>query len=71
MKAFSIRLAGASLIALAAAGCTTTGVGTGQVVGEQCRRDVHLDRKWWNARNHGRSAERRADFPGPVLPDHV
>ena len=33
MKAFSIRLAGASLIALAAAGCTTTGVGTGQVVG--------------------------------------
>ena len=34
MKAFSIRLAGASLIALAAAGCTTTGVGTGQVVGQ-------------------------------------
>src|ERR1043166_1191844 len=30
MKAFSIRLAGASLIALTAAGCTTTGVGTGQ-----------------------------------------
>ena len=34
MKAFSIRLAGASLIALAAAGCTTTGFGTGQVVGQ-------------------------------------
>ena len=34
MKAFSIRLAGASLIALAAVGCTTTGVGTGQVVGQ-------------------------------------
>ena len=34
MKAFSIRLAGASLIALAAAGCTTTGIGTGQVVGQ-------------------------------------
>ncbi len=34
MKAFSIRLAGASLIALAAAGCTTSGVGTGQVVGQ-------------------------------------
>ena len=30
MKAFSIRLAGASLIAFAAAACTTTGVGTGQ-----------------------------------------
>lgn len=30
MKAFSIRLAGASLIALAAAACTTTGFGTGQ-----------------------------------------
>src|SRR5689334_5631478 len=29
MKAFSIRLAGASLIAVAAAACTTTGVGTG------------------------------------------
>ena len=34
MKAFSIRLAGASLIVLAAAACTTTGVGTGQVVGQ-------------------------------------
>src|SRR5690348_7256193 len=34
MKAFSIRLAGASLIALAAAGCTTSGIGTGQVVGQ-------------------------------------
>jgi hypothetical protein len=34
MKAFSIRLAGASLIALAAAACTTSGVGTGQVVGQ-------------------------------------
>ena len=34
MKAFSIKLAGASLIALAAAGCTTSGVGTGQVVGQ-------------------------------------
>jgi hypothetical protein len=33
MKAFSIRLAGASLIALAAAGCTTSGIGTGQVMG--------------------------------------
>jgi hypothetical protein len=30
MKAFSIRLAGASLIAIAAAGCTTSGFGTGQ-----------------------------------------
>ena len=34
MKAFSIRLAGASLIVLGAAACTTTGVGTGQVVGQ-------------------------------------
>ena len=34
MKVFSIRLAGASLIALAAAGCTTSGIGTGQVVGQ-------------------------------------
>ena len=34
MKAFSIRLAGASLIALAAVACTTTGIGTGQVVGQ-------------------------------------
>jgi hypothetical protein len=33
MKAFSIRLAGASLIALAAAACTTTGVGYGQANG--------------------------------------
>ena len=33
MKAFSIRLAGASLLALAAAGCTTSGIGTGQAVG--------------------------------------
>lgn len=33
MKAFTIRFAGASLIALAAASCTTTGVGTGQAVG--------------------------------------
>ena len=33
MKAFSIRL-GASLLALAAAGCTTSGIGTGQVVGQ-------------------------------------
>ena len=30
MKAFSIRLVGASLIAVAVAGCTTTGFGTGQ-----------------------------------------
>src|SRR3954470_21336339 len=30
MKAFSIRLAGASLITVAAAACTTTGFGTGQ-----------------------------------------
>ena len=34
MKALSVRLAGASLIALAAAGCTTSGIGTGQVVGQ-------------------------------------
>ena len=34
MKAISIRLAGASLVALAAAGCTTSGIGTGQVVGQ-------------------------------------
>ena len=34
MKAFSIRLAGASLMAVAAAACTTSGVGTGQVVGQ-------------------------------------
>ena len=34
MRAFSIRLAGASLIVLAAAGCTTSGFGTGQVVGQ-------------------------------------
>jgi hypothetical protein len=33
MKAFSIRIAGASLIAIAAAGCTTSGIGTGQAVG--------------------------------------
>ena len=33
MKAFSIKLAGASLIAVAVAGCTTSGIGTGQVVG--------------------------------------
>ena len=34
MKAFSIKLAGASLIAILAAGCTTTGIGTGQAVGQ-------------------------------------
>ena len=33
MKAFSIRIAGASLLAIAAAACTTTGVGYGQVAG--------------------------------------
>jgi len=33
MKAFSIRVAGASLMALAAAACTTSGIGTGQAVG--------------------------------------
>jgi hypothetical protein len=34
MKAFSIRIAGASLIAMAAAACTTSGIGTGQAVGQ-------------------------------------
>jgi len=34
MKAFSIRLAGASLLIIAAAACTTSGVGTGQVMGQ-------------------------------------
>jgi hypothetical protein len=34
MKAFSIRLVGASFIALAAAACTTSGIGTGQAVGQ-------------------------------------
>ena len=33
MKAFSIRVAGASLLAIAAAACTTSGIGTGQAVG--------------------------------------
>ena len=35
MKAFSIKLVGASLIVLAAAACTTSGYGTGQSVGGQ------------------------------------
>ena len=34
MKAFSIKLVGASLIALGVAGCTTSGIGTGQGVGQ-------------------------------------
>ena len=42
MKAFSIRAAGASLIAIAAAACTTSGIGTGQAVIEH-RRDLYLD----------------------------
>lgn len=33
MKAFSIKIAGASLLAIAAAACTTTGVGYGQMAG--------------------------------------
>lgn len=33
MRSFSIRLAGAALIAIAAAGCTTSGIGTGQAIG--------------------------------------
>jgi len=34
MRVFSLRAAAASLIAIAAAGCTTTGIGTGQAVGQ-------------------------------------
>jgi hypothetical protein len=34
MRVLSLRVAAASLIALAAAGCTTTGIGTGQAIGQ-------------------------------------
>lgn len=34
MKTFAVRLAGVSLAALAAAGCTTSGIGTGQAIGQ-------------------------------------
>jgi hypothetical protein len=49
MKAFSIRFAGASLIALAAAGCTTSGIGTGQVVGQ----NVGVNFTWTETGNKG------------------
>jgi hypothetical protein len=57
MKAFSIRLAGASLIALAAAACTTTGFGTGQVVGQS----VGVNFSWTESGTHGTMVAHQSD----------
>ena len=71
MTARSIRAAAASLGAIAIAGCTTTGVGTGQVGRAERRRDLHLDRDRRHPRHDGRPAQQRRSVPGPDVPDHL
>lgn len=66
MKAFSIGLAGASLAALALAGCTTTGIGTGQVVGS----NVGATFSWTESGTHGVMVAQLSDgqvFRGPFF----
>ena len=70
MTALSIRAAAASLAVIAVAGCTTTGIGTGQSANGALGATFSWTETGGTRGTMVAQPDQRPDLPGPVLPDH-